>query len=208
MYYGFIYEHGRPMDPMIKFTFNKGEDGNTFVAAGTHYRRDRHKDYKITGKWSPPSEDGKIPVELKIVYITTWADIELTGVFDPEENSLRGTMFIPFDGATGEFVFKRDPDFVRFYPAPSVINARKRWEFATTLVLDRIRRKAWSPVYILKRIKDGKRYMELSLRFDYGRSLNGDEVEEFLALFPVLYEADTRFYASLNCINLSKTPIL
>ena len=197
------------MDPMIKFTFNKGEDGNTFVAAGTHYLRDRHKDYKITGKWSPPSDDGKVPVELKLNYPTMWADIELTGFFDPEEDSLRGTMLIPNDGATGEFVFKRDPDFVRFYPAPSVIDARKRWEFATTSVLDHLRRKAWSPLCILKRIKDGKRYMQLSLRLNYyGRDLDEDEVTEFLALFPVLYEADTRFYASLISIDLSRTPIL
>lgn len=209
MYYGFIYEDGKPMDPMIKFTFDKGEGENTFIAAGVHYRSGTHKNYKITGKWSPPSEDGKIPVELKIVYATTYFDVELTGVFDPEENSLRGTMLIPTDGATGEFVFKRDPDFVRFYPAPSITNASKRWEFATTSVLDRIRRKAWSPMYILNRIKGGKRYMELSLRLkDYGRDLSTDEVAEFLALFPVLYEADTRFYASLINIDLSRIPIL
>jgi len=197
------------MDPMIKFTFSKGEGENTFVAAGTHYRTGDHKNYKITGKWSPASGDGRIPMELKIVYTTTWADIELTGVFDPEENSLRGTMLIPNDGATGEFVFKRDPDFVRFYPAPSVINARKRWEFATTSVLDRIRRKAWSPTCILKRIKDGKRYIKLSIGLKYyGRDLTEDETNEFLALFPTLYEADTRFYASLINIDLSRTPIL
>jgi hypothetical protein len=197
------------MDPMIKFTFSKGEDENTFVAAGSHYRSGKRKNYKITGKPSPPLDDGKVPVELKIVYITTWADIELTGAFDPEENSLRGTMLIPNDGATGEFVFKRDPEFVRFYPAPSVINARKRWEFATTSVLDRIRRESWSPKFILQRIKDGKRYMKLALGNDYyGRDLTPDEVKEFLALFPVLYEADTRFYASLISIDLSRTPIL
>ena len=197
------------MDPMIKFTLDRGEGENTLIAAGTHYRSGALKNYKITGKWSPPSEDGKIPIELKIVYATTYFDIELTGVFDPEENSLRGTMLIPTDEATGDIVFKRDPDFVRFYPAPSVINARKRWEFATTSVLDRIRREAWSPTYILKRIKDGKRYMELSLRLkDYGRDLTEDEVTEFLALFPVLYEADARFYASLINIDLSRIPIL
>ena len=194
---------------MIKFNFDKGEDENTFTATGTHYRSGWYKNYKITGKWSPPSEDGKIPVELKIVYTSTWAEIELTGVFDPEENSLRGTMLIPNDGSTGQFVFKRDPEFIRFYPAPSVINARKRWEFATTSVLDRIRRKTWSPVCILKRIKDGKRYMELAIMFShYGRDLTDDEKTEFFALFPVLYEADTRFYASLISIDMSKTPIL
>ena len=197
------------MDPMIKFIFGKGEGENTIVAAGTHYRTGDYKNYEITGKWSPPSEDGRVPVELKIVYATTWYDIELTGVFDPEENSLRGAMLIPTDGATGEFVFKRDPNFVRFYPAPSITDSRKRWEFATTLVLDRIRRKAWSPTCILQRIKDGKRYMKLSLGLKYyGRDLTPDEETEFLALFPVLYEADTRFYASLISINLSETPIL
>ena len=209
MYYGFIYEHERPMDPMIKFTFTKGEDENAFVASGTHYRSADGKNYEITGKWSTPSEDGRTPVELKIVYATTYFDIELTGMFDPEENSLRGAMVIPADGATGDFVFKRDPDFVRFYPAPSVLSASTRWEFATTSVLDHIRRKAWSPTYILKRIKDRKRYMELSLRLKYyGRDLTEDEVTEFLALFPALYESDTRFYASLINIDLSRTPIL
>ena len=197
------------MDPMIKFTFFKGEDENAFVASGTHYQSGMYKTYKITGKWSSPLEDGRIPVELKIVYISRWADVELTGFFDPEENSLRGIMVIPADGTTGEFVFKRDPEFVRLYPAPSVTNTRKRWEFATTAVLDRIRREAWSPMRILKRIKDGKRYMELALRLNYcGRELTWDEFTEFLALFPILYEADARFYASLINIKLGRIPIL
>ena len=194
---------------MVKFTFSKGEDENTFVAAGAHHKFTTMYDYKLTGKWSAPSDDGRIPVEVKIVYFTTWADVELTGVFDPEENSLRGTMFIPTYGGTGEFVFKRDPDFVRFYPAPSVINARKRWEFATMSVLDRIRRKAWSPARILKRLKDGKRYMDLVLRRNYYEdSLTAHETAEFYSLLPVLYEVDVRFHASLININLSKTPIL
>jgi hypothetical protein len=193
---------------MIKLTFIKGEEGNTFTAAGTHYQRGQSKNYKITGKWDPPSENGRILVELKIAYITVWDDAELTGVFDPEENSLRGTMRIPEDGVTGEFVFKRDPEFVRLYPAPSAISARKRWEFATTSVLDRIRRRAWSPVYILKRIRDGKRYMGLSLRFHYGEDLDEGETVELFSLFLILYEADARFYASLIRIKLSETPIL
>ena len=199
------------MFPMIKFTFCKGEDENTFTAAGTNYRSGiMFRNYEITGKWSPPSEDGgSIPVEFKITYNATWTDIELTGVFDPEENSLRGTVLTPTNGGTAEFVFKRDPDFVRLYPAPSVINARKRWEFATTLVLDRIRRKAWSPVRIFRRIKDGKRYMELVLRLGYyGRDLTQDEETDFDNLYPTFYEADTRFYASLLRIILSRTPIL
>ena len=193
---------------MIKFTLDKGEEENTIVATGTHYRCAGHRDYKITGKRSPPSEDGRILVELKIVYLDSRDEIELTGVFDPGENSLRGSALILSYGDMGEFVFKRDPDFVRFYPAPSVINARKRWEFATTSVLDRIRRKAWSLSYILKRARDGKRYMEFSLRFNYGKSLDGDEWLEFDALLSVLYEADARFYASLVRAKLSETPIL
>jgi len=192
---------------MIKLSLIKGDEGNAFTATGTHYRCGQFMDYKITGKWSPPSEDGKIPVELKIIY-TSRANFELTGVFDPEENSLRGTMRIPACNVTGEFVFKRNPEFVRLYPAPSVISARKRWEFAMTAVLDRVLREAWSPAYFLKRIRDGKRYKDLSLRAYYGRTLDEDGVAEFLSIFPVLYEADARFYASLIRINLSKTPIL
>ena len=204
-----MYEFEQPMDPMIKFTFSKGEDENTFVAVGAHYRHTAMYDYKITGKWSTPSDDGKIPVELKIVYTTMWADMELTGDFDPEENSLRGISFIPAYSVTAHFVFKRDPDCVRFYSSPSFMDARKRWEFATALVLDCIRRRAWSPVRILKRIKDGKQYMNFVLRRDYyGRDLSADESAEFHALIPVLYEADVRFYTSLINFNLSRTPIL
>jgi len=203
-----MYTGGGAMDPMIKLTFIRGDEGNTFTGTGTHYHYGPSKDYKITGKWSPPSEDGKIPVGLKIIYIAARTEYGLTGVFDPEENSLRGTMWIPADELTGEFVFKRDPDFVRFYPAPSVISARKRWEFATTSVLDRVRREAWSPAYVLKRIRDGKRYKELFLRLHYGRALGEDGSAEFLSLFPVLYEADARFYASLIRIHLSETPML
>ena len=36
------------MDPMIKLTFIKGEEGNTFTATGTHsYRCGQSKNYKI-----------------------------------------------------------------------------------------------------------------------------------------------------------------
>ena len=206
VYYGFIYCNGSPFDQMIKFAFNKGEEEYTFVAAGTHYNGDMAKDYTIAGKRSPPSEDGKIPVELKISYATRWAEIELTGSFDPEENTLRGTMFIPYNEIAGEFVFKRHPDLVRFYPAPSITGARERWEFAMTSVLDRIRRKAWSPTYFLKRIRDRKRYIELSLRSYYGRATE-DERKEFCALCLVLYEADVQFCASLIRIKLSETTI-
>jgi len=195
---------------MIKLTLIKGDEGNVFTATGTRYRCGQFMDYKITGKWSPPSEDGKIPVELKMITCIDimWHELELTGLFNPEENSLRGTTYTPADEVTGEFVFKRDPEFVRFYPAPSVISARKRWEFATTVVLDRIRREAWSPAYVLKRVRDGKRYKDLSLRLYYGRDLDEDECAEFLSLFSVLYEADARFYASLIRIHLSRTPML
>ena len=198
------------MDPMIKFTLNRGEEENAVTATGTHYRCAEHRDYKITGKRRSPLEDGRIPMKLKVAYITLGdnRELELTGVFDPEENSLRGTTLDPFDRDMGEFVFKRDPDLVRFYPAPSVINARKRWEFATTLVLDRIRRKTWPLAYILERVRDGNRYMEFSLRLHYGKVPNEDEWAEFCALLSVLYEADARFYASLIRAKLSETPIL
>ena len=208
VYYGLIYsEDGQPFFPMIKFTLKKSEEENTFVAAGAHHLRDISKDYTITGKRSPPSEDGKIPVELKISYATMWADIELTGVFDPEENSLRGEMGFPPYGTVGEFVFKRRPDFVRFYPAPSLISARTRWDFAKKAVLDRIRRETRPLAYALERTWHGTRYVVLSLRHHYGRDLNEDEEKELFNLYLVLSEADARFYASLIRIKLSETPI-
>ena len=193
------------MGPMIKFTLNKGEAENAFVAAGTHYDLNMAKEYTITGQRSPPSEDGRIPVELKISYPPMWGDFEWTGVFDFEENSLRGTV-LTSTGTTGEFVFKRHPDLVRFYPAPSITGARERWEFATKSVLDRIRRKAWSPAYFFKRIRDRNRYIELSLKCFYGR-LSEDDYKEFYALFLILSEADARFCASSIRIKLSEKAV-
>ena len=193
---------------MIKFNLDQGEGERTFIAAGAHYRGSRYKHCRITGNWSSQSEDGTIPVEIKITYGSgDWTDTEMKGVFDPEESSLRGTMVMPAPEFKGEFVFKRDPDFVRFYPAPSTINARKRWEFAISLVLDRVRRQAWSSNRILQRINDGKRYMGFALRGYYGRSLTKVEEEEFHGLFPGLYEADAQLYASLINVKLRKTPI-
>lgn len=182
---------------MIRFNLTKGEGEHTFVAAGMHCESFRHVEYEITGTWNPQSDDGKTPIELKIAYSTDpWSDSELKGVFDPEENSLRGTVVRPFFHRTGEFVFKRDPDLVRFYPAPSFTNARARWRFAMTLVLDRVRREAWSPQRIFQRIQDRKLFMKLFLRLG-GKILTDDEWEESNNLMLKLYEADMQFCISL-----------
>lgn len=202
--------NGKPANPMITLILTRGEGENSLAASGTHYRAGYHKTFTVTGKSGTPQEDGKIPMDLKFVYVAIWLDAELTGTFDPEEKSLRGTVKLGSGATSGNFVFKRDPDFVRFYPSPSSIgtSARKRWEFATTAVLDRIRRDSWSPTYILQRIKDGKRYMELSLRDDYyGRELDAEEEEEFYKLFSSLLAGDARFYAALITIKLAAVPI-
>ena len=192
---------------MIKLTFTASEGERTFVAEGAHYRGGGYKSFNVTGHWSSPSEDGRSPVELKITYrANDWTNAELVGVFDPEEDSLRGTTTTA-TSEPGEFVFKRDPDFVRFYPAPSVTNARKRWEFATTSVLDRIRRQAWSSRQILGRMKDRRQYMELTLRKYYGRNLTENEEEKLFSLFPRLHEADAQFYATVIDIKLTRIPI-
>ena len=194
-YHGFIYMRGKPLGPMRSWTLSRSNEENSIFASGTHYQSGYQKPYTITGT-TGPLEDGKIPVDLKVDYSNGWQRITMMGCFDPEENSLRGTATW-IDGLLGEFVFKRDPDLVRFYPAPSTIDARARWKFAATVILDRIRRQSWSASYILKRIKDGKRYMELSLRDDYcGKSLDNDEQNEYDVLLSSLYEADARFYAS------------
>ena len=205
-YYGFVYEDQVPFGPMKMWTLNRGDEENSIVASGTHYDWGRYKTYTITGT-AGPLEGGKIPVDLKTQYASMWLDIRLTGYFDPEENSIKGTVTMS-DGRSGEFVLKRHPGLVRFHPAPSAINAGVRWKFAKTVILDRIRRESWSPSHILKRIRDGKRYMELAIRDEYyGKKLDDDEYDEYCGLFPSLYESDARFYASLIKIKLSKTPI-
>ena len=207
-WYGFMYLDGRPANPVITLVLTLGTGENSLAASGTHYLAGYHKTFTVTGKSGTPEEDGKIPVELKFVYVAIWIDAELTGKFDPEENSLRGTIKYGSGTTTGEFVFKRDPDFVRFYPSPSTITARKRWEFATAAVLDRTRRNSWSPTCILRRIKDGKKYMELSIRQNYyGRSLDADEEKGYCDLYSSLLVGDARFYASLITIKLAAVPI-
>jgi hypothetical protein len=195
-----MYGEERASDPMVKFTFIKGEGERTFFAAGAYHRHGRYWDYEITGIWFPPLEDGKIPVEMTID-----GAVLLEGTFDPEDNSMRGTTYVY--GTEGVFVFKRDPDFVRFYPSPCVVNARTRWEFATTSVLDRVRQRVWSSKRISKRIEAGGRFMELTLRNYYGRPLEWEEFNELLTLFPSLYESDIQFYHSLINVHLKDTTI-
>ena len=205
-YYGFLYQDEKPFGPMIKWTLNRGSEENLIVASGTNYNGGYQKTYTLTGT-TGPVEGGKMRVDLKINYASMWLSISMTGYFDFAENSLRGTM-TKSNGTPGEFVFKREPDFIRLYPAPSTNGAGARWKFATTAVLDRIRQQSWSPSYILKRIKDGKRYMKLAIRDKYhGKKLNGDETDEYNRLLSSLYESDARFYASLINIELSKVPI-
>jgi hypothetical protein len=195
---------------MIKLTLYKGEGESSFVANGTHFRESWYKKCKLTGDWSPRRRDGKIPVEFKVIYGSRemdWSNTELRGLFDPVENSLRGTTEMPNSKFTGDFVFKRDPEFVRFYPTPSVINPQKRWEFATTSILDRVRQQAWSSKKIVKKLTDGRRFVELTLKESYhGMDLDKGEEEELLALFPGLYEGDAQFYASLLDLVRRKNP--
>jgi hypothetical protein len=194
---------------MIKFTFNKGEGEYALVGVGV-LPYDSSAEYEVAGNWSPPLEDGKVPVELMIAYTRDDCDskTELKGVFDPEENSLRGITVIPNSGVTGDFVFKRDPDLVRSCPAPSVINARKRWEFAGRLVRDRLRRHSWSSKRILDKIKDRKRFVELYLRkLNSGVERDEKEEEELSALCLTLHEADLRFYYSKVLIDSKSAPV-
>ena len=192
---------------MRSWTLNRGSEENSVVASGTHYRSRYHEPYTLTGTtWTLDGE--KMSVDLKINYSTGRQYIATTGHFDPEENSLRGTARW-LDGSLGEFVFKRNPNFVRFYPAPSIIDARARWKFAITVILDRIRQQSWSRPYILKRIKEGKRYMELTLKDEWHpkKSLDDGDSDEYHNLLSSLYEADARFYASWINIKLSETTI-
>ena len=190
---------------MMKFSLSEGEGERTFLAAGAHYSVTyENYNYQITGTWGPPSKDGKIPVEFKITYyFNEWLNADLKGVFDPEESSLRGTT-TSMGTEPGEFVFKRDSDLVRFYSAPSVTDVRKRWEFVKMLILDRVRRQAWSSKQILKAVKDRKRFIELSIKGYYGRFMTRDENREFSDLLFGLREEDVRFFASIINIRLSK----
>ena len=188
---------------MMKFTLSKGEGEHTFLAAGAHYRYTSYENYQITGTWGPPSEDGKIPVELKITYRRAgWPNMDVKGVFDPEENSLR---VATSDEFPDELLFKRDPDLVRFCPGlRRDTETRDRWGFAKTVILDRVRRQAWSSNQILTRLKDRNLFIDLALKQLEGL-LTRDEIEEFRALIIGLREEDVRFYTSIMNVRLSKT---
>ena len=188
---------------MMKFNLSKGEGERIFLAAGAHYRKLWYASYQITGTWGPTSEDGKIPVELKLTYCGKgWLNFDLKGVFDPEENSLRGTTTCTETPL--EFVFKRDPDLIRFCPGPCATDARGRWGFVKTLILDRVRRQAWSSKQIFKKLKDRNRFIALTLKSLEG-PLTLDEFLEYNALTFGLCEEDVRFYASIIDVRLSKT---
>ena len=186
---------------MMKFTLSKGGGERTFSAAGAHYRF-LCTNYQITGTWGPPSEDGKIPVELKITYGgRSWLNMDAKGVFDPEENSLRATTS---EELPSQLVFKRDPDLVRFCPGRCATDARDRWGFVKAVILGRVRRQAWSSNQILKRFKDRNRFIELALKQLEGL-LTRDEIEESQALNFGLREEDVRFYTSIMNVRLSRT---
>ena len=205
-YYGFIYGGDQSTGPMIKWMLNRGDGENSIIASGTQYDTGYYKAYTLTGI-TGPLEGGRVPVDLKIDYAAVWMGITLTGHFDLEENSLRGAVRWE-NGSLGDFVFKRNPDFVRLYPAPSTIDARARWNFATAVIGDRVQRQLRWPSYILKRIKDGKRYMELALRDDYyGKRLDDEERGQYNKLLSSLYETDARFYASRINVKLSEATI-
>ena len=188
---------------MMKFTLSKGEGEHTFLAAGEHYRYFWNESYQITGTWGPTSEDGRIPVELKITYCGKgWLSMDVKGAFDPEENSLRAATS---EEIPDELEFKRDPDFVRFCPGlRRATDARDRWGFVKTVILDRVRRQAWSSKQILKRLKDRNRFIELALR-QLELASTWDEIEECRALNFGLREEDVRFYTSIMNVRLSKT---
>jgi hypothetical protein len=191
---------------MVKWTLHRGIEENSILATGAKYFAGYCKAFEIAGTVKP-FEGGKMRVDLKINYAAMWLGINMTGCFDQDENSLRGTISMS-DGTRGEFVFKRDPDFVRLYPAPSTVDARARWKFATAAVLDRIRRQSWSPSYILGRIKNRKRYMRLAIRDEYyRRPLDDNETDEYDDLLSSLDENNAWFYASLINIKLSEVPI-
>ena len=192
---------------MRSLNLNRGSEENSIVASGTHYNSGYHRLYTLSGT-TGPLRDGKMPVDLKIGYSTGWQDITMTGHFDPGENSLRGTVTWE-NGSPGELVFKRDPDLIRFYPAPSATDARARWKFATTVILDRIRRQSWSTSYILKRLKDGKRYMELALKDKHsGETFDDGESDEYHNLLSSFYEIDARFYASRINVNMKQSEVI
>ena len=206
-YHGFVYFGGKPLGPMRSWTLNRGSEENSIVASGTYHQSGYYKLYTLTGT-TGPLEGGKTPVDLKITYIGRYQYATMAGHFDPEENSLRGTVTWQ-GGSVGEFVFKRDPDFVRFYPAPSAIDARARWKFATGVILDRIRRESWSTSHILKRIKDGKRYAELAAKDKHlKKTFDGGELEEYHNLLSSIDEADARFYAPRINFNIKQSEVL
>jgi len=192
---------------MRSLTLNRGSGQNSIAGSGTHYQSGYHKVYTLTGT-TGVLKGGKTPVGLKLVYTGKWQFAAMTGHFDPEENSFRGTVTWQ-GGNSGEFVFKHDPDFVRFYPAPSTIDARARWKFATAVILDRIRRESWSASYILKRIKDGKRYTELAVKDMHSRkTFDGGELDEYHNLLSSIYEADARFYTPRINFNIKQSEVI
>ena len=88
-----------------------------------------------SGLWDPRGRR-KGPVGFQFIYIAIWRDAELVGKVDPEEKFLRSASKPGSDVITRDLVFKRSPDFIRFYPSPPTTTTHERREFATIAVLD------------------------------------------------------------------------
>jgi hypothetical protein len=192
---------------MITFTVSKGAGERELVGDTKGYIHGEHKEEKFIGNWSPPSGDGRISIELEVTVDTMGpALIKLKGFFNPEDQSFRGEVVLSSDEGIGEFVFKRDADFLRFYPAPSEVNAHTSWEFAMRSVLYRVGRRAWSAERILHRIDVGKRFMELLLKFHCGMGTQDDE-KAYHDLSFGFDEEDVQFYDFMVKASLGKTVI-
>lgn len=194
-----MFMGGTTVNPLITLTLARGGSENSLAASGTYCSPYSHSEttYTVTGKFGTPEEDGRTPMGLTFIHPPPYLDTELEGKFDPEEKSLRGTFKYYSGMFTGDFVFKRIPDFLRFYPPPATTTALKRWRFATMVVLDKIQRDSCSPTHLLQRVKDGRRYMELSIRArHYGKVLDTYDEAEYSKLFTTL-AGDAQFFASL-----------
>lgn len=164
----------------------------------------RYDGYMMTaiGKCDPTKDSNLFTVAFRL-----WRDKNATnihyykGQLDIRNNTVIGTWGWSENPSTHEGLFilkKTSPEILRFYPAPCFIarnKARAMWSFATSSVLNQIRRRLWTWSYFRERGNNRRRYLSLALRDDgYGNGLSNSESNELSHLRQLLTYRDACFY--------------
>ncbi|KAF8647842.1 hypothetical protein AX16_006510 [Volvariella volvacea WC 439] len=116
------------------------------------------------------------------------------------------------------FRFTRTPAFEQRYRPTSAAykenTARARWDFAIQATLHAVRRKRWSPKLLIERIREGRRFIELSVKdemytseYTPSQPLDDNEIEEWSQLRRNMHPQSAQVWQNLAGFALHREAI-